>query len=200
MKPGDLIELTGCALEDNLLHRIASGDTDAVAACVDRFGGLVWTLARRLLGRPEEAEDAVQEVFIELWKSAARFDPSVASETTFVAMIARRRLIDIHRRMARRPIDEGVPIEDLSLESSESTAQAEINDDAAQAAAALEQLRPDQRRVLRLAVCEGWPHQVIADRLGMPLGTVKTHVRRGLIKIREELDALRRGSAPGGAS
>lgn len=185
-------------MEENILLRVASGDTDAVAACVDRFGGLVWTLARRLLGRPEDAEDAVQEVFIELWKHASRFDPTVASETTFVAMIARRRLIDIRRRMARRPADGGVPVEDLSLEAPGRIAQAEINDDAAQAAAAMELLRPDQRRVLRLAVCEGWPHQVIADRLGMPLGTVKTHVRRGLIKIREELDTLRRANGPGG--
>lgn len=190
----------GCGLDESLLQRVATGDTDAVAACVDRFGGLVWSLARRLLGHPREAEDAVQEVFIELWKAAPRFDPSVAAETTFVAMIARRRLIDIRRRIARRPADEGALPEELSLEAPQSADQAELQDDAAQAAAALSQLRPEQRRVLQLAVCHGWPHQVIAERLGIPLGTVKTHVRRGLIKIREELNAHRRGRAPGGVS
>lgn len=187
-------------MDECLLQRVAYGDTDAVAACVDRFGGLVWTLARRLLGRPEEAEDAVQEVFIELWKHASRFDPAVASETTFVAMIARRRLIDIRRRLSRRPLNEGVPVDELPIEAPLGIAQVEMRDDAAKAAAALGQLRPEQRRVLQLAVCQGWPHQVIADRLGMPLGTVKTHVRRGLIRIREELDAHRRGNTPGGVA
>jgi len=187
-------------LDENILQRVASGDTDAVAACIDRFGGLVWGLARQLLRRPEEAEDAVQEVFIELWKSAGRFDPAIASETTFVAMIARRRLIDIHRRIARRPADAAVSADELPIEAPQFTAQVEIREEAARAAAALNQLRPEQRRVLQLAVCQGWPHQVIADRLGLPLGTVKTHVRRGLIKIREELDGLQRGDAPGGAA
>ena len=66
-----------------------------------------------------------------------------------------------------------------------------MQDEAAKAAAALNRLKPEQRSVLQLAVCQGWPHQLIADRLGLPLGTVKTHVRRGLIKVREELGAQR---------
>ncbi len=174
-------------LSNSLLQRVAAGETAAVAACVDAYGGLIWSLARRFLERTSEAEDAVQEVFIEIWKNAARFDPSVASETTFVAMIARRRLIDRRRRDARRPVSQSIPIEDLSVESSNTLEQVDVNDEAAQAVTAMNQLKPDQRKVLKLAVCQGWPHQLIADRLGMPLGTVKTHVRRGLIKLREEL-------------
>ena len=183
-----------CGLSESLLQRVAAGDTAAVAECVDTFGGLVWSLARRILNRPSEAEDAVQEVFIALWKNASRFDPSIASETTFVAMIARRRLIDRQRRNARRPEGEPVAIEDLPLSAPEEPEQLELQDEAAKAVAALEQLKPEQRNVLRLAVCQGWPHQLIADRLGLPLGTVKTHVRRGLIKVREELAA--EGIAP----
>jgi RNA polymerase sigma-70 factor (ECF subfamily) len=178
-----------CGLSESLLQRVAAGDTAAVAECVDTFGGLVWSLARRILNRPSEAEDAVQEVFIALWKNASRFDPSIASETTFVAMIARRRLIDRQRRNARRPEGEPVAVEDLPLSAPEEPEQLELQDEAAKAVAALEQLKPEQRNVLRLAVCQGWPHQLIADRLGLPLGTVKTHVRRGLIKVREELAA-----------
>jgi RNA polymerase sigma-70 factor (ECF subfamily) len=159
----------------------------------------VWSLAQRLLNRPSEAEDAVQEVFIALWKNASRFDPSIASETTFVAMIARRRLIDRQRRNARRPEGEPVAIEDLPLSASEETAQLDLQEDAAKAAAAIEQLKPEQRSALRLAVCHGWPHQLIADRLGLPLGTVKTHVRRGLTKVREQLaaDAITQSKEPG---
>lgn len=180
-----------CRLSKPLLERVAAGDTDAVAACIDRFGGLVWSLARRILRRPSEAEDAVQEVFIELWKNASRFDPTVASETTFVAMIARRRLIDRARRNARRPEGEPVPVHDLPLAGPAEVPRVELQDEAARAADAIHRLKPEQRNVLRLAVCHGWPHQLIADRLGMPLGTVKTQVRRGLIRVREELEAQR---------
>lgn len=178
-------------MSEPLLQRVAAGDTKAVAACIDQFSGLVWSLARRLLGDPAEAEDAVQEVFIELWKKAALYDPSIASETTFVAMIARRRLIDRRRRLNRRPEMDGVPIEDLSIASSDDTSLSDARDEVTGALAALELLKPEQRTVLQLAVCQGWPHQLIADRLGVPLGTVKTHVRRGLAKVREELEARR---------
>ncbi len=178
-------------MSDTLLQRVAAGDAAAVAACVDTYGGLIWSLARRFLGRASEAEDAVQEVFIELWKNAGRFDPSIGSESTFVAMIARRRLIDRRRRDARRPVNENIEIENLPLTAPDDLQTVEVNDEAAQAATAMNRLKPDQQRVLKLAVCQGWPHQVIADKLGLPLGTVKTHVRRGLIKLREELKALK---------
>lgn len=178
-------------MSDTLLQKVAAGDTAAVAACVDTYGGLIWSLARRFLVRTSEAEDAVQEVFIEIWKNAARFDPSVASETTFVAMIARRRLIDRRRRDARRPAADSTPVEELSIAGPDDLDEIEIRDEASHAAAAMKQLKPDQRRVLKLSVCQGWPHQLIAERLGMPLGTVKTHVRRGLIRLREELQVNR---------
>src|SRR5689334_16385093 len=72
----------------SILQRIATGERAAVQECIDAYGGLIWSLARRWSPAPHEAEDAVQEIFIDLWKSAARFDQAQASETTFVAMIA----------------------------------------------------------------------------------------------------------------
>jgi RNA polymerase sigma-70 factor (ECF subfamily) len=81
-----------------ILKRIAAGDKTAVQDCLDSYGGLVWSLARRMSPNTNEAEDAVQEIFIDVWKNAARFDESQSSETTFVAMIARRRLIDRLRK------------------------------------------------------------------------------------------------------
>ena len=83
------------------LQRIAAGETEAVRECMDRYGGLVWSLARRFLYSSNEAEDAVQEIFLDLWKHAGRFDPNVAAEATYVAMIARRRLIDRVRKRTR---------------------------------------------------------------------------------------------------
>jgi RNA polymerase sigma-70 factor (ECF subfamily) len=173
-----------------LLERVGEGDTQAVAECIDRFGGLVWSLARKLIGNPADAEDAVQEVFIGLWKNAARYDPAVASETTFVTMIARRRLIDRWRKSGRRPNGDAADVDDVPVPAlATEHHQVELAEEAARATEAIKQLRPEQRQVLNLAVCEGWSHQLIADRLCLPLGTVKTHVRRGLMRVRGLLEA-----------
>lgn len=176
-------------MNQTLLQRIAAGDLAAVQECIDRYCGLIWSLARRFLAGQADAEDAVQEVFIELWKNAQRYDPDVAAETTFVAMIARRRLIDRRRRMSRR-IESGptVPVEDVDVPSRADQVEAvDLSDEAARAAEALGSLRPEQQRILRMSVYDGWSHQKIAEHLQMPLGTVKTHVRRGLIRVRELL-------------
>lgn len=153
--------------------------------CIARFGGLVWSLARRI-GIPEaEAEDVVHEIFVEIWRNGYKYDPSIASETAFVATIARRRLIDRRRRIGRQPVkttladDTGVPeaIRDGVA----------ISEDSRRAARAFTQLTNDQQKVLRLSVYEGLSHELIARATGMPLGTVKTHARRGLIRLRELL-------------
>ena len=109
-RPGDDILGLSPAVEsrvsepatESILERIAAGDANAVQECMDLYGNLVWSLARRFTRSAAEAEDAVQEVFLDVWKSAARFDAKRASEKTFVAMIARRRLIDLLRRTEAR--------------------------------------------------------------------------------------------------
>jgi RNA polymerase sigma-70 factor (ECF subfamily) len=171
-----------------LLQRIAAGDQAAVRDCLDRYGGLVWALARRFLGDSAEAEDAVQEVFVELWRGAGRFDPAQSAEATFVTMIARRRLIDRHRRGRRRPGPEPLTL-DPPARQPDAADRLEVQDEAGRAARALDQLRDDQRRVLRLAIYHGMSHDEIARATGLPLGTVKTHARRGLLRVRELLGA-----------
>ena len=169
-----------------ILKRIASGDKSAVQDCLDNYGGLVWSLARRMSPNTDEAEDAVQEIFIDIWKNAARFDETQASETTFVAMIARRRLIDRLRKTSSRPnIDS---LEDILAEPSNGKDNdLQVSVEAKEAAQAMKHLRPEQRQVLHLSIVQGFSHQEIADALKMPLGTVKTHARRGLIQVREFL-------------
>ena len=81
-------------IESPVLPRVATGESAAVAECLNRYGNLVWSLARRSCPDVQAAEDAVQDIFLKLWTVADRFDPEIASESTFVAMIARRRLID----------------------------------------------------------------------------------------------------------
>lgn len=167
---------------------------------MERFGGLVWSVARRYCPSASDAEDAVQEIFIDLWKSAGRFDASIASETTFVAMIARRRLIDRTRRRARRP-EAAMIVETIVVPSEPMGERAEISEDARLAAAAMAQLRPEQQRVLQLSIFHGASHEQISRSTGMPLGTVKTHARRGLIRIRELLEESKStaGGSPSGS-
>jgi RNA polymerase sigma factor (sigma-70 family) len=168
-----------------LLPRIAAGDEAAVRACLDRYGGLVWSLAVRMLASQADAEDAVQEVFVDLWRNAGRFDPAVASESTFVTLVARRRLIDRRRRAGRHPealpLPESLPTAGGGLEAVESA------DEARRALAALQALPEAQREALRLAIWQGMTHEQVARTLGLPLGTAKAHLRRGLIRLRELL-------------
>lgn len=173
-------------MEQSILNKIAAGDRSAVEACLKKYGGLVWSLARRMLRNSDDAEDAVQEIFLDVWKNAAKFDATQASETTFVAMIARRRLIDRIRFSSRRisadalddVVNEPMDRADRKMQTS-----LEAND----AVKALNALRPEQRQVLQLSIVQGLSHQEIADQTGMPLGTVKTHARRGILQAREFL-------------
>lgn len=171
-------------MADSLLKRVANGDGGAIKEVMDQFGGLVWSLARRSCYNPADAEDATQEIFLDIWKSASRYDASKGSETLFVAMIARRRLIDRIRRQGREPYMED--IDEPGFEFASSTEpDGETITEAALAAKAVATLKPAQQRVLELGLLQGLSHSEIADVTGMPLGTVKTQMRRGLIRVRE---------------
>lgn len=173
-------------LADAVLKRIAAGDRQAVDDCLDKYGGLVWSLARKMLRNSDDAEDAVQEIFIDIWKNAGRFDESQASETTFIAMIARRRLIDRIRHAGRRISADS--LDDVAAEPSErSDRKIQLSVEAGEAAEALRNLKPEQQQVLQLSIVQGLSHQEIADATGMPLGTVKTHARRGILQARQFL-------------
>jgi RNA polymerase sigma-70 factor (ECF subfamily) len=165
-----------------ILPRVALGDPLAVRACINRYERLVWSLARKLSLDGADAEDAVQEAFVSLWESAHRFDPARGSEPLFVAMIVRRRLIDRIRARGRRPQTEEID-DNLPSDAPHPERAAE----AALAARAVLQLRPEQQRVLVLTTRDGLTHEEIAERTGMPLGTVKAHARRALLKLRSVL-------------
>ena len=194
-------QLTG---EISLLTRVSKGDESAVADCLSRYGGLVWSLARRMCPDHETAEDAVQDIFLQVWRSAAKFDAAIASEATFIAMIARRRLIDMSRKKSWKQAQQtkGVDSEQLArLSSSEMGVgrQMEISDEASKALNLLTDLPADQQKVIKLSVYDGMSHSRIAESTGLSLGTVKTHIRRGLLKLREALfSADSSGSMAGG--
>jgi RNA polymerase sigma-70 factor (ECF subfamily) len=173
---------------ESVFERIARGDESALKECMDRHGGLVWSLARRWSETTADAEDASQEIYIELWKCADRFDGSAGSEAAFVATIARRRMIDRLRARNRRPRTEEF---DESFSNVEDTDQASPEFSGAEVAVAekaLAELDEGQRQVLLMGIVEGMTHSEIASATGRPLGTVKTQMRRGLIKIRKLIE------------
>ena len=182
-------------MAESVLQRIAAGDARAVQECIEMYSGLVWSLARRMTRSPADAEDAVQEIFLDLWKSAGRFEPERAAEKTFVAMVARRRLIDLLRRAERRPQLTAIP-EDFDFPGDQQE-RLEQSVEVALAARALTALKPEQRRVLLLSVYHGMSHGEIVENTGLPLGTVKSHIRRGLAEIRASLEARATGPREG---
>ncbi|MDH3402741.1 MAG: RNA polymerase sigma factor [Acidobacteriota bacterium] len=173
---------------DSILQRIAQGDPTAVATCIDTYGGLVWSIARRFTDNSGDAEDAVQDIFIAIWKNAAKFEPAIASEKTFITMIARRRLIDRLRKANRRPQLTPMP-EEGQDPSGDQHVRIERGAEASLATRHLDVLSPAQRRAIELSVYYGMSHREIAEETNIPIGTVKSHIFRGLALVRKSLAA-----------
>ncbi len=180
--------LSSPSQDERLLERLADGEPEAAQAVIRAYGGLVWSLALRFCRTRDDAEDAVQEILTDVWKSAHRYRASRASERVFVTMIARRRLIDRLRRERRRsevePMATGPETELTSPGDG-----GERSWDAEQAARAIAYLSDDQRRVLDMSIVQGMTQREISEATETPLGTVKTHMRRGLIRLRELMAA-----------
>lgn len=180
------------------LQRVARGDAAAVRLVLDLHGPLVWSIVRPHVDG-HVAEEVVQEIFVEVWRSAARYEPERASEGTFIGTIARRRLIDHRRRVGRSRTFEAV--EDLDQVEARIDDRVEIADEARRARAALRRVRPVERRVLEMSIVDGHTQREIAKLLRLPLGTVKSHARRGLAQVRSHLkvsaaDVVGRSSGP----
>ena len=169
-----------------VLKDVAAGDANAARRCIDMFGPLVWSLARRSCPTAADAEDAVQEIFLSVYKSASRFDPEHTSEAGFVAMIARRRLIDYARQRGRRGdhVELNTVLETL-VAPADPGSFVSSRFEAVHVAYSFASLRLEQRQVLWLSTVEGFSQSEIAKQTGMPLGTVKVHARRGLLRLRE---------------
>ena len=185
------------ALSDHIctLNEVALDAPGSLERLMDRFGDLVWSITRKYCPNHNDAEDAVQDIFIEIWKSAHRFDPGVSKESTFVAMIARRRMIDRLRRSTRRIQTVSVEDQENQVPEGPGNEPLEAKERINETNKAFMKLRPEQRQVLELSIHHGRSHEEIAATTGLPLGTVKTHARRGLMRLRDLLSSNVQGAA-----
>jgi RNA polymerase sigma-70 factor (ECF subfamily) len=178
--------------DEDLMQLMRRGDPRAFEAVYERHSGAAFSLAYRMVGRGNVAEDVVQEAFLSIWRSGARYERARGSVRTWVLGIVHHRAIDQLRRSSvhskRRASDEG--IEDR-IESGERTDVEVARRDEAQAIrTAMESLPPEQSHVIELAYFGGFTHTEIADILETPVGTVKGRMRLGLEKLRGSLRRL----------
>ncbi len=165
-----------------LLPLVALGEAEAVKACLARYGNFVYAIVRRFVRDEGDIEDACQDIFVALWKSAASYDPARGDEATFVAMIARRRVVDRQRTPGTRPL----PAIEASPTAASPALEAYV--DARSALGAMKECNEDQRRVIVLAAVHGMTHEEIARELSLPLGTVKSHYTRGIERVKRALE------------
>ncbi len=182
-----------------ILQRIALGDETAVEDCLQQYGGLVWSLANRWLTNTTDAEDAAQEIFVEIWKKAKSFDPCQAAESTFVTLIARRRLIDRLRRSSASMDTLSISAVEFDIPEQVTIEPLELADEANKALACVRRLSAEQQQVIELSIYRGFSHSHIAERLAMPLGTVKSFARRSLLQLRECMNKTAWITTEGGA-
>ena len=166
-----------------LLRQVADGDTDALRALYARYGNVLFGLAFRTLGDRQLAEDCVQEVFVTAWRSAGRYDPRRASVSTWLFAIARNKTVDALRRRSRRPV-EPLPERWPDDEAPDAAEIVAAGDQGERVASALAELPPQQLEAVSLAYFEGLTQTEIAERLGVPLGTVKGRLRLALDRLR----------------
>lgn len=171
-----------------LMSRVASGDEAAIAELYDRFGALVFKASRQVLNSRAEAEDASQEIFVRLWKTADRFDPRRARLVTWVMLIARRHLIDRLRRKVARPEVLGLESENEAGFMPEGSSEVPVAREANPALAArIQELPALQREVIERTYLKGFTLREVSEQLNAPLGTVKSALSRGLSRLRERM-------------
>jgi RNA polymerase sigma-70 factor (ECF subfamily) len=172
-------------LDAGLVAAMARGDRDAMATLYERHSGVLLGLAMRIVKNRREAEDLLHDVFLEVWRSAKDFDPKRGRVRTWLAIRMRSRALDLQKsaRVSRNAGDAGL---DVLVDDAESASP-----DHARIRAALVELGPDQRRVLELAYFEGLSCTEIAERVAIPVGTVKSRIAAGLDRLRNGLTARR---------
>lgn len=177
------------ATDRDALERITKGEHDALAELYDRHGRLIYSLALRILRDQSEAEDIAQEVFSQVWRQATQYTPDRGTVVAWLVALTRSRSIDRLRGRRSRPDFVGDPIPEMELPDSAPLVDEQLawTRQVADIRAAIETLPSLQKIAIELAFFEGLTHAEIAEKLEVPLGTVKTRIRQGLLKLRDRL-------------
>lgn len=173
---------------DDLLARVATGDQAAFGELYDQTAPRVLGLVKRLLKDHAQSEEVTQEVFLEVWQTATRYDPARGSAASWMLTMAHRRAVDrVRASQASRDRDARIGVRDHETEFDQVSENVEIRLEHERVTRALARLTELQRQAVELAYYKGLSHSEVAAMLGVPLGTVKTRLRDGMIRLRDEM-------------
>ncbi|MFT4469233.1 ECF RNA polymerase sigma factor SigK [Arthrobacter sulfonylureivorans] len=182
------VEPTGPATHQELIRRVALGDEAAFEALYDAVAPTIFGLVRRVVRDPAQSEEVTQEVFVEVWQQAGRFDADRGKALSWILVIAHRRAVDRVRASqasADRDLRQGVKEYQASYDDVADTVELRLESE--RVAKALDTLTDNQREAIKLAYYGGHTHREVATMLHIPVGTVKTRIRDGMIRLRDKL-------------
>ena len=173
---------------DQLLSLVAEGDQRAFARLYDLMAARVLGLVRRVLRDPAQSEEVAQEIFLEIWQSATRFDMTKGTATTWIMTMTHRRAVDrVRSAQSSRDRDTKVGIRDFTPDYDTVAESVEVTMEHERVKVAMSRLTDLQRQAVTLAYYGGYSHTEVAEMLHIPVGTIKTRLRDGMIRLRDEL-------------
>jgi RNA polymerase sigma-70 factor (ECF subfamily) len=187
VKPSQILRDPAALSDGDLWVRLRERDMASLEALYARYASYVYALALRILGRSEEAEEVVQDVFWQLWKTETAYEPARASFRTWLFAITRSRCLDRLRHHRSRSDSEMPRASGLGSAPSDPEQEAILAERQKHVVAAFQALPEPQRRVLEMGFFNGLTHREIAERLGEPLGTVKSRIKMGMDKLKDSL-------------
>jgi|SRR6516164_7197882 len=168
-----------------LIGAVAKGDQAAFERLYTATRAKLYGVVLRILGKPELAEEVMQETYLKVWKMAHTFDPTLASPITWMVAMARNRAIDIVRRRSEVSIEDEPEAQNVAAESAPPLARREMTEELKRLLACLGKLDPEKQRIVLLAYYSGWSREQLSTKLDIPVNTIKTWLRRSLLEIRE---------------
>jgi RNA polymerase sigma-70 factor, ECF subfamily len=167
-----------------LLAAVAKGDAAAFEQLYAATRAKLYGVLLRILGRPELADEVMQEAYLKVWKMAVKFDPTIASPITWMVAIARNRAIDIVRKRGELSIEDEPDALNVAAETPPPLARREMAEELKKLLSCLGKLDPEKQRIVLLAYYSGWSRDQLAKKLDIPVNTIKTWLRRSLLEIR----------------
>lgn len=168
-----------------LLAAVAKGDRAAFERLYSATRAKLYGVLLRILGTAELADDVMQETFLKVWKMAGKFDPTIASPITWMVAIARNRAIDIVRKRADMSVEDSPEAMAVAAETPPPLARREMTEELRRLLSCLGKLDSEKQRIVLLAYYSGWSREQLAQKLDIPVNTIKTWLRRSLLEIRE---------------